>query len=324
MRKESRQVANVQVARVQGYHETTQRTANYENYAFAGYSENRYFSSDRYEKLTADFLRPNGQPLKGYGIEIETECTGIKNQTVLAEVLDKIVFPHFPEGLFKMQRDGSLGGDTSAECITQIMSKAFIRNHYKDFKVMFNDYFTAFGISASRSGRCGMHVNVSRACFGAKPETQTEAVRKLLYVINKHFDFFCALFYRDANNTGYCSRMNHYAIKENAKNAVLNEVGSSHYISLNLGHWETGRVEIRLVGGQKDFACFRNTMESVFFLVQRLQKLSWEDCDDLAKMFKGCNQYVFDRIRSYCAERGTITTDAVEKIRATVVREELI
>lgn len=324
MRKESRQVASVQVARVQGYHEGGWSISNREAYAFLGYTENRYYNSDRYEKLTEDFQRPNGQPLKGFGLEIETECNGVSNQAVLAEVYDKIIFPHFPEGLFKMQNDSSLSGDTSAECITQVMSKAFIRNHYKDFKVMFDQYFPAFEISASRSGNCGMHVNVSRALFGVKEENQTEAVRKLLYVINKHFSFFCALFFRDERHTDYANCMRQYTIKENAKNADLGAFGSSHGVCLNLGHWNAGRVEIRLVGGQKNFACFRNTMESVFFLVQRLQKLSWEDCDDLGKMFKGCNQYVFDRIKSYCMERGTITADAVEKIRATVVREELI
>lgn len=320
MRREARRLEQVQVAQVQGYH----AGAYGEAYAFAGFGENRYYNSDRYEKLTSSFLRPNGQPCKGFGLEVETEATGIRRQTVLAEVYDKIIFPHFPEGLWKMQNDGSLGGECSAECITQIMTKAFIRNHYKDFKKMFNDYFPAFGISASRSGNCGMHVNVSRALFGAKDETQVKAVRKLLYVINKHFNFFCALFYRQTSHTGYCSRMSNYAVKENAKNADLTSFYSSHGVCLNLGHWNTGRVEIRLVGGQKDFACFRNTMEAVFFLVQKLQKISWDDCDDLAKLFEGCNQYVFDRIRSYCRENGTITSEDVEKIREKVVREELI
>lgn len=322
MRKEAKQIERAQIARVQGYHQGGSYVDR-ESYAFQGYKENRYYASDRYEKLAEDYKRPNGQPCKGYGLEIETECSAMSNQTILAEVFEKIIFPNFPDGLFKMQNDGSLSC-VSAECITQIMTKGFVRNNYKNFRKMFNDYFRAFGISASDSGNCGMHVNVSLANFGAKPETQAETVKKLLYVINKHFSFFCALFYRDVRKTGYCSQMRQYTDKQACKNADLTAFGSSHGVCLNLGHYAAGRVEIRLVGGQKDFACFRNTMESVFFLVQRLQRLSWDACDDLVKMFSGCNQYVFDRIKSYCYERGTITRDAVEKIGQTVVREELI
>lgn len=317
MRKESKATKSAVLSCVDSYH-----GGNYgsENYAFEGFRSNKYFTSDRYIALDARFVRPDGKPLKGYGLEIETECHGITNTTVLAEVLHSIIFAHFPADLFKLQRDGSLSGDSSAECITQVMTKEFIRNNYSAFKLMYDTYFPAFRISCGAN--CGMHVNLSNALFGRSEKAQAEAVRKLYYIVNHHFDLCCTLFHRDRTRTRYCSRM--HADPDYCRAMDLTRVSGGHGVSFNLDHWLSGRVELRLVGGQKNFACFRNTIESVFWLVDAVKRLSWADCDDLVKIFSGCNQYVFDRLRSYCANAGTITADQIEAIRPTVKREELL
>ena len=104
----------------------------------------------------------------------------------------------------------------------------------------------------------------------------------------------------------------------------LANVRGGHGVSFNLDHWRTGRVELRLVGGQKNFPCFRNTMESVFWMVDAVKRLSWADCNDPIKIFSGCNQYVFDRLKSYCRDSGALTTAQIEAIRPTVKREELL
>lgn len=312
MRKESKHEERVALARVQGYHEGGSWSG--ENYAFMGFQDRRYFTSDRYIRLTENFERPDGQPLQGFGLEIETECSRITDSDVLAEVYNSIIFKHFPEGLFKMQHDGSLGGQSSAECITQVMTKAFIRNHYKDFKLMYNTYFRAFGIGCT-SGRCGMHTNISNAVFGKTKKAQDEAIRKLYYIVNRHFDLCCKLLNRTGSTT-YCSRMSF----NDAKTMELSGHGSDHYVCFNLGHYDAGRIELRLVGGQKDFGCFRNTMESIFFLCDRVRKISWSDCDNVTKIFEGCNQYVYDRLRTKC----DLSTEALAAIANTVQREELL
>ena len=130
MRKDAKQVRTAELARVQGYHAGAGWGS--ESYAYAGFRSNKYFTSDRYIPLDASFVRPDVKPLKGYGLEIETECRGVSNQGVYAEVLNSIIFAQFPADLFKMQNDGSLSGDTSAECITQVMTKEFIRNNKKE------------------------------------------------------------------------------------------------------------------------------------------------------------------------------------------------
>lgn len=322
MRKTAKTTKEATLETVHGYHEGGYGSSNHEAYAYMGFKSNKYFTSDRFINLDNEFKRPDGKPLKGYGLEIETECSGLSNQTIYAEVLQNIIFTHFPADLFKLQRDGSLGGDTSAEIITQVMTKEFIRNNYTNFKLMYNTYFKAFNISCVRSGNCGMHVNISNGCFGKSEDVQAAAIRKLYYLINYHFGFMCALFNRNQNRTNYCSRMR--ANKNECKTMDLYNIESNHYICFNLGHYAAGRIEVRLVSGQSDFACFRNTMESLFFLVDKVKRLSWDDLDDLTKVFEGCNQYVYDRLKSKCYEAGTISTAQLETIKATVKREELL
>lgn len=307
MRKECKQQKTVELARVQGYHEG----GNWhdETYAYIGFKARKYFTSDRFIVLNENFERPDGQPLQGFGLEIETECSTIMNQTVLAEIYENVIFKHFPADLFKMQNDGSLGGRTSAECITQVMTKAFIRNHYRDFKLMYNTYFKSLGISCD-SGNCGMHTNISNAVFGKTKKTQDEAIRKLFYIVNKHFDLCCKLFHR-TGHTHYCSQMNY----SDAKTMDLNSFSSNHGVCFNLGHYDAGRIELRLVGGQKDFGCFRNTLEAVFFLCERVRSISWADCDNIAKIFSGCNQYVYDRLKSKC----NLPQDVLDEILGTMV-----
>lgn len=318
MRKESKQAKQATLASVQGYHSGGD-WSDREVYAFRGFKSNKYFTSDRFIPLDERFTRPDGKPLKGYGFEIECVCNGINNQTVLAEVLDSIIFKHFPADLFKMQNDSSLGGRTNAECITQVMTREFIRNNYPAFKLMYDTYFPAFNIACDSS--CGMHANLSRALFGASEKAQTEAVRKLYYIINTHFDLCCVLLNRPRTHTSYCARMR--CSLEYAKTLNLSAQSTSHGVCFNMGHWDAGRVEVRLVGGQKNYPCFRNTCESLFYLVDAVKRLKWTELDDVVAIFSGCNQYVFDRLTK-CRNEGVMTSDAVERIRPTIERVEFL
>lgn len=320
MRKEAKTQKSAVLSQVHGYHARSHAG----NYAYLGFNSNKYFTSDRFIPLDADFRRPDGKPLKGYGLEIETECRGLSNPTVYAEVLNNIIFTHFPADLFKLQRDGSLGGDTSAECITQVMTKEFIRNNYANFKLMYDTYFPAFQVSCSRSGNCGMHCNISNAVFGRSREAQETAIRKLLYLVNRHFAFFCSLVARDAGRTEYCERMTRYASMNACKTVNLSDFASSHGVCFNLGHYGEGRIELRVVGGQSTFGCFRNTMESLFHVVEAVKTLSWTDLDDLRKIFTGCNQYVYNRLSTLCRQAGAIDDAALCAIRPTVKQEELL
>lgn len=294
------------IARVDGYH-----CGEHDNYCI--YASDRPLKTNRhYDKFE------DGSDVEKalIGIEWETQNWGITSSVIYANVLRDIVFSPFHKDLWKIESDSSLrrNCDSSAECISQPMTKAYIRNHYRDFKYMW-EKAEAFGISCDRTGQCGMHTHISNFCFGRDKKTQDEAIRKFCYIINKHFDFMVRLFYRNPSVTGYCSKMNSFTDKAYAKKVNLANAENDHYVCINLGHYEEGKnIELRLVGGQKNYACFRNTMESVFFLIDRCKTISWSDADDIVKVFKGCNRYVFDRIKTYVHQNGLISSEQVQAI----------
>lgn len=115
-----------------------------------------------------------------------------------------------------------------------------------------------------------------------------------------------------ATNKGYC------------QTTSLTRFYDDHHVCINMGHYDDGNIELRLVGGQKDFPCFRNTFESVFHIVDAVKRISWNDCDDVTKIFKGCNQYVFDRLKTYVYENRQISSEQLSTIRDTIIREELL
>jgi len=317
MRKDAkRSNAAVQSANLQSYHE-----GGYgEEYAFCGFEKNLYFTSDRTIPCDEYFQRLDHKALKGFGLEIETGFVlstqnNYQAQCILSNIMTTAIFGTFPKHLFKQQRDSTI---TGTECITQVMTKEFIRNHYKDFKTMWNNLFPMFGITTN-DGKCGMHVNISVGCFGTSAKAQEDAVRKLYYIINKHYDLFKAAFYRQGPTT-WCGQMDYRV----AKTMNIHNMDSSHGNCFNGSHYDAGRIEIRLVGGQKNFACFRNTMETIFHIVSKVKSLSWKQCDDITAIFSGCNQYVYDRLKTKCKEAGTISETQLSKIATSVIPEELL
>ena len=165
-----------------------------------------------------------------------------------------------------------------------------------------------------------MHVNISVACLGGTAKTQEDATRKLYYLVNQHFNLYANLFNRDPSRCGYCNPDRY----SDARTIILHNNSSDHHTAFNLGHYDAGRIELRLVGGQSNYACFRNTMETIFHLVSRMKELSWSQLDDVTAVFSGCNQYVLSRIKSHGVARGLVSREDYDIIAATVKREELL
>lgn len=311
MRKESRKTHDVNVAEVSGYHR-----GNHENHLV--------FASDRPINADRTYHLEDGSLPSMYGLEVETQNWGISNQKIYANVLRSICFQTFHKDLWKIEEDGSLRGnsDSSAECISQPMTKAYIRNHYRDFKAMY-EWFNNLGISCDGTGDCGMHVHISNTCFGREKKTQEEAIKKFIYIINKHYDLMRTAVYRRLDNDGstfYFARMN----IEGIKNCDLSYFPNNHHACINIGHYDEGNIELRLVGGQKNFPCFRNTMEVVFHLVEASKRISWKDCDDIVKIFSGCNQYVYDRLKTFVHDANLISDYDLNSIFTSVKREQLL
>ena len=327
------------VGDIQGYHhEEDLWNSDNESYAFDGFKVRGYFNSDRMEKtaiIDGKLVRLDTHgnlkvdPLLAYGLEVEIECDGINAPKALSAIMEKVIFPNFKFGdkMFKMQHDGSLRGNTSVEVITQPMTMGRIRNDYAAWKAMY-EYMELFDMSAdSFSTSCGMHVNLSNALFGKTEDEQKDNLRKLYFLINNRYKFFRTLFWRSQYATTWCQRMTADNVRNymmdwsdpadlpdkldfhNAKSLDFDYVTSSHHACLNYSHFNAGRIEIRLVGGQPDFRRFRETMECIFHIVAKLPELDWDDLDDLVKVFTGCNQYVLSRLSNCVFDRGLTAED---------------
>lgn len=312
-RKDARNYERPEVSRMSGYHGGDFRTLN-------------FYNSDRKIKLNRNYtvsaenpegikkLFKVGSNVKAFGLEVETVGEPITfGTTFYTNILDLIFNKAgFDDDFFKIESDATVNG----ECITQTFSRAWLRNNYKCFKAMY-ELFDIFKITTN-SPSCGMHVNLDLSNLGLDFDTQVENARKLGYVINKHYNLMKIAFYRPGS-TQWCGRMN--TTKEYWQNTPLESFSSSHGNCYNMSHIRQNRIEIRLVGGQKNYPCFRNTMETVFCLIDRVCKLSWKDLDDVSKLFKGCNVHVFSRLSENCVESGVISREDIEKIRPTIKDE---
>ena len=304
--------------------------ANVGMYHRADYEKHCVFLSDRPMETTDKYYTHfiDGTPVEKalFGFEWETQDWGIKSQKIYANVLRDIVFQPFHKDLWKIEDDCSLnqhGAESWAENITQPMTKAYIRNHYRDFKYMW-EKAEAFGIDCEKTGDCGMHIHISNTAFGRMKKTQDEAIKKLLYIVNKHYGLMLHLFHRNPRVRHYCDSMEDMGDMLYVQNMNLSEFYNDHYVCINMGHYNEGNIELRIVGGQKNYPCFRNTFEAVFHIVETVKSISWNDCDDITRIFKGCNQYVYNRLSTYCHDNVEISSAQLEKIYPTVKTENLL
>lgn len=309
-----------------------------EAYAFDGFKKRQYFASDRAHDLNDDYTRQDGKPLRCYGLEIEMVAESIARKSIVSTILDNCVMQNFgTDNLFKYQEDGSLharnGFGVGVECITQPMTKEYIRNNYAAFKCLFNDAKNIFDISPNST--CGMHCNISTGLFGNNAATQADAMHKMYYIINKHFALFKRLFLRGDNNCTYFApdcNMTHKTPAAARAYLLNHPMTTGHYSAINAAHVNVGRFELRIVGGCTSYGAFRNTMELVFFLVDKVKNIGWDKLDDFVALFSGCNQYVFDRLLSYadaCSDYILNTTgldamDFLRQVKATTIQDDLI
>ncbi len=319
MRDNARVKKSTTIKEVHGYHHSS-------------FESLKFFNSDRVINITSDYkvsenntastlrIAKVGSDIQSYGNEIELTCSTINDSTVLANILDLVYTRCFPSDFIRMEHDGSLYSSTSlssAECVTQTYSKAWMRNNYAGFQAMF-EYFSQFGITPGDTC-CGMHVNIGLANFGKTKEAQDVAIRKFWYLVANNYSLMKVLVRREEETT-YCGNVD-IRNKEDVKAMDLNSMSSSHYYCMNYSHYREGRIEFRLVGGQKNFKAFRNTMEVVFWLVDVSKRLSWSDLDDLVKVFSGCNQYVLDRL-SRAVDRNELDMTTYNKISAKAIEED--
>ena len=303
MRKDAKTAkANANITSCEMYHGTLIEGELQAN-SFEGGA--KYYASDRAKPLhSIEFA-------KGYAIEWEMTSLLTRDSNILATILDAEFSRHFPENFYKYERDCTV----DIECVSQVGTKAFWRNKYADVKEIYKYLKTIQTYPNANAQSCGMHVNISVANFGKDEATQRTNIMKLHNWINKddaHYRFACAMVHRDINHNDWAQRVRPDELSPSGDHARC-----MNYSHMNEGR--AARVEIRLVGAQKTYGAWRNTMETVFWLVKQSKELSAKDWENPVKLWSGCNQYVFDRLQDNFRD-----IEKLEIIHANVKREELI
>ena len=134
----------------------------------------RYFNSDRHVALESV------ENPKGITIEWEMTSNLTQNGTILATILKSELERLFPINFFKYERDCTV----DIEIVAQVATKEFWRNHYAEMKSAYQYLNTIETYPIARRGAsCGMHVNISVACFGKTREQQRKNIMKLQWTI---------------------------------------------------------------------------------------------------------------------------------------------
>lgn len=276
-----------------GYHSSNGRTGNYAHNGFGDVV--KCFVSDRAIPLSDEEAKAElGKKFHSL-FGIEWECVSDIPTRFALDALMSHAFELFPDGFWKMESDGSLGGGDgySTEAISATFTKSWLRNNYQNFRA-FYEFTGACSIRPNDS--CGMHVNVSLNNFGKDLDTQARNVAKIHNWIMRNWETACALFHRSMNHTYYCDRMAEYSAED------IKRGRGSHGVAMNYMHLyedkiTARRVEFRLVGPQTTYPAFRNTMEVIFHLIEQSKKLSARDFNDPVKLWNGGNFHVRDRVR---------------------------
>ena len=307
MRKESKRELNANTTEMRRYHAQSNFNCERAN-DFSGGA--RYYTSDRHVALESV------ETPKAYAIEWEMASNLTQNGTILATILRPELERLFPVNFFKYERDATV----DIEVVSQIATKEFWRNHYAEMKSAYTYLNTIETYPNARRGvSCGMHVNISMACFGKDSATQEKNIMKIHNLINrnnKSYTFMCDMLHRERAHTQWCGKM---------RADELDRCGSHSYC-MNYSHMSEGkasRIEIRLVGAQQTFGNWRNTMEVIFHLVKKCKELSAKDFENPVKLWSGCNRYVFNRL-STIGNDVKLTDAQLTQIRATMSNDEYI
>ena len=121
-----------------------------------------------------------GEGSRFFGVELEIDEGGEDkdNARSLLEVANR------ERDYFYIKHDGSL--NDGMELVTHPLSLEYQLHH-----VPWNDLCrkaVSLGYLSHRASTCGLHVHVSRTAFGAEEKMQDEAIARVLYFFEKHWE----------------------------------------------------------------------------------------------------------------------------------------
>ncbi len=227
---------------------------------------------DYYYKPSPKFYG-NGERFFGVELEIDTAGEYSENADKLLEI------GNFGTELMYIKHDGSL--DCGMEIVTHPMTLEFHKTEMPWLEIM-NEALEMRYLS-HKTNTCGLHVHVNRTTFGNTREAQEDAISRVLYFVEHHWNELLKFSRRTEKQMEWWAARYGYKncpkdILDHAKN-----VCDSRYTCVNITNYET--VEFRMFRGTLKYNTLIATLELVDKICDiavnlsdsELQKLSWSE-----------------------------------------------
>lgn len=211
-----------------------------------------------------------------YGVELEIDKGGEESSNA-RELLD---IANANEERIYCKHDGSL--NDGFEIVSHPMSLDYHTN-----KMNWQDIFDKaidMDYRSHNTSTCGLHIHVSRAAFGKYYDQQDQAIARVIFFVEKHWNELVKFSRRTLDN------LNHWAAKyatisdtteETYKKAKDKRMG--RYVAVNLENCNT--IEFRLFRGTLRYKTFLATLQLVDDICycainmtdKEIEEMSWLD-----------------------------------------------
>ena len=269
-------------------------------------------SEDDEDRMIHDyFYKPApifyGNGKRFFGVELEIDYGG-KYDDHAERLLNIANFNY--ENIY-IKSDGSL--EDGMEIVTHPMTL----DHHKT-KMPWEEVMkkaVSLGYKSHKSGTCGLHIHVNRETFGKTREAQDDAISRVLYFVEHHWNELLRFSRRTE------AQMNHWAARYGYKSDPKEILDSAknerkgRYTCVNITNWNT--VEFRMFRGTLKY----NTLIATLELVNRICNLAVNSDDEsIAKI--SWSDFVTTLNDTDCAELITYLKERRLYVNSPVDREE--
>ena len=256
------------------------------------HNDNAYYEDDSDYPYCYDcFQKLDMNPIKSYnykpepifygsgnlfmGVELEIDKGGERDDN--AEAILSIA--NSKDYTLYAKHDGSI--DYGFELVSNPMTLDYHLN-IMNWKEVF-DKALSLGYRSHQTQTCGLHIHVNRTAFGETYEEQEDAISRVVYFVENHWNELLKFSRRtEANINRWASR---YGISTTAKDTYKNakDKHMGRYVAVNLENCNT--IEFRIFRGTLNYKTFVATLQlideicyyAINFTDRKLESMSWSD-----------------------------------------------
>lgn len=236
------------------------------------------------------------------GVELEVDGAGEDNDyagrvlTILNE----------DENFAYCKRDGSL--DDGFEIVTHPCTLAVHRD-----EVPWEDAISKLkylGYTSHDAGTCGLHIHVSRKAFGETEEEQDDAISRVLYFFEAHWDELLRFSRRTQSQLDRWAAR--YGYSHNPKDILDKAKDADRYTAVNLKNRRT--VEFRMFRGTLKLNTILATLELIHLVCDLANRLDDEEMQELSwiKFVSDIDTEEYPELIQYLKERRVYINEPVE------------